>query len=207
MRNLSKDDCKNYLKNGVLSKPFLDSKFVFQKIMNDYEHKIQIHKNYTKLQSIYNWIHNNVTFSKDNNFKAINRFQRNAKEIWESKLTASCTDYAILFATFARQLNIPTSILHTAEKNWLKSLKSGETSLHLGHSFCECYYNGKWMLVDPTNKKLLTNYNSEELILPYKVGPGNIYIQYYRGLDLEKRQDTTTHNLWMDNLCKNLTVK
>ena len=110
---------------------------------------------------------------------------RTAQEIWESKKASGCTDYAILYATFARTLGVPTTLLHTAEYDWLQKLKNGEDStMHFGHSFCECYFGDKWVLVDPTCKHIERNYNPKKLELSYKVGGKSVFIPYFRGLDL-----------------------
>lgn len=133
------------------------------------------------------------------------KFQRNAKEIFESNKLTGFTDYAIVFAIFARQLGIPTTFLHTAEFNWCKKLKSGERfNSNIGHSFYECFYEGKWVLVDPTFRKIEWEYNSNLLTLSYKVGGNKNFIPYFRDLDLGKRQNIKQHNDEMNRECMSL---
>ena len=198
-------DLAKFLNPGTLTEPFLSNEFVFNKIMTDLQNKQKNGKKSSIPESLNRWIHNNIKFSHDSEFKSKYRFQRSAKEIWESGFATGCSDYAMLFATFARQLDLPTTFLHTAELGWLERLKSGKDfSHHYGHAFCECFYENKWILVDPTSKKIEQNYNPKKIVLSYNVGPGNVYIPYFRDADLSKRQSTQQHNLEMDNLCKNL---
>ena len=197
-------DLEKYIESGKLTGPFLQDDFVLKKVLSDFQNN---HENGepSLLMSLCRWIHHNVRYSNDARFRGDKRFQRCAKEIWESKLTTGCTDYAILFATFARQMKIPTTFLHTAEAGWLENLKSkGNFTMHVGHSFCECYYNGNWVLVDPTNGKVEKEYNPQKIVLSYNVGNHNVYVPYFRGLDLGKRQSTKEHNVYMDEVCLKL---
>ena len=207
MKKLNKTtDIERYLKNGALTEPFLDTESIKENVFRDYKKKNGKIEGYTPLHSLFNWIDHCTKFG-DKEFNAKNRFQRTAQEIWESQTTTACSDYAILFATFARQLGYPTTFLHTAEEGWLKRLKNnGEYNHHCGHSFCEVFYEGKWVLVDPTFRKIETDYNPSRLILSYKVGQGNIYIPYQRDLDLGVRQSTKEHNLSMDKYCRKLDL-
>ncbi len=158
------------------------------------------------LLSLCYWIHYNVKDSKEKAVQDL-KFVRSSKEIWESKKASGCTDFAILYATFARTLGIPTTILYTAEYEWVKRLKNGEdTAEHFEHSFCESYFCGKWVLVDPTCSFITENYNPNRLELTYKVGDKNVFIPYYRGIDLEKNQNVKIHNKKMDELCRLLEI-
>ena len=197
------NDIRYYLLHGNLTQPFLSDEYVLEKVLIDYNSKVDSGHKITKIESLYNWIDKNVNYARgDNEFLKRYKFQRTAEEIWESKKMTGCTDYAILFATFARQIGIPTTFLHTAEKNWLISLKNNvKNEGHRGHSFCECFYEGKWMLVDPTQRKLQQNYNPDCLKLAYQVNGNFEFVPYFRGLDLEKKQTIKEHNLIMDDLC------
>lgn len=206
MKNLNNTtDVQKYLKFGNLTQPFLVDAYVLNKVMQDYNTKLKLKGQANKLESLYLWIHKNVVFSKDKDFKSKYKFQRTAEEIWQSKTMTGCTDYCILFVTFARQIGIPATMLCTAEQNWLFKLKNGEDcKLHCGHVFCECFYNGKWVLVDPTCKKCQTNYDINLLQLSYNVGENNKFVPYLRNLDLNTKQSTKEHNKTMDELCLNL---
>lgn len=207
MQKLNNDsDIKKYLQSGNLTKPFLESEYVLEKVMCDYNFKREQGKDITKLESLAGWINHIAKFSNDREFKDKYRFQRTAEEIWKSKIFTGCTDCAIVFATFARQIGIPTTILATAEKSWLESFLKGEETSHRGHSFCECFYEGEWFLVDPTSRRIERKYDTKKLVLSYNVGVGNVYYPYLRCLDFEVRQDTKTHNRKMDNYCKNIKI-
>lgn len=196
-------DVEKYLNSGEMTKPFLDADFVLSKVMYDYNARKEMGKECSKLQSLYLWIHHNVKFVKDD--PKAKKFQRTAKEIWESKVSSGCTDYAMLFCVFARQIGIPTTLLHTAELNWIERLKNGERDgMHYGHSFCECYDDGKWILVDPSSMEIEYEYNPDYIELSYKVGEGNVFIPYLRGLDLGESQTVKEHNEIMEEKCLEL---
>ncbi len=208
MRNLTIVETNKYLNNGILTTPFLDKRYLLNRVETDFNKKIKNDSNYTKIQSLYNWIHKNIKTTTNKQYKMKYKFQRTAKEIWESGFATGCTDYAILFVTFARQIGIPSTFLHTAEYGWLQELKNGEeiSKIHRGHSFCECYYNGKWILVDPTYRKIVFSYNAEKIYLSYLVGNSNIFIPYYRDLDLGKKQSIEEHNEEEERVCSNLKI-
>lgn len=198
----STSDLQKYLQNGKLTKPFLQTEYVMQKVMCDYNAKVADGRPASKLSSLFRWIDKYVEFEKqDKDFVVNNKFMRNAEQIWLSKKTTGCTDYAILFACFARQIGIPTTFLHTAEQNYINRLKNGEiTNRHVGHSFCECFYDGEWVLVDPTYKKIEYCYNAEKIVLSYNVGENNVFVPYMRDLDLGEKQSIRQHNDIMDKM-------
>lgn len=205
MEKLNKDDdLKRYLQPGPLSQPFLENDVVEKAVMTDFLHKKEIGKPVTKLESLYNWIAHEAKFA-DEKFRVENKFSRCAKEIWESKKMTGCSDYAVVFATFARQIGIPTTFLHTAESTWLDCfLNDKPYSIHRGHAFCECFYDGKWVLVDPTYRKITYDYNPNKLELAYKIGPSNVYIPFFRDLDLVEKRGLVEQNHFMDEKCRNL---
>lgn len=204
MENLTIKDCKHFLQIGNLTKPFLNSEFVKKQVFCDYNYKITKNKEITILNSLVNWINHKIHYSKEESIQKL-KFSRTAKEIWESGYASGCTDFALLFCTFARQLNIPTTLLHTAEYNWLQKLLHNEPQkIHYGHSFCECFYNNKWVLVDPTYKKITPKYNINEIQLNYFINGNTKFIPYFRGIDLKHKQTTKKHNEEMDKLCKRL---
>ena len=201
----SSTDKDKYIGYGKLTKPFLPDDFVLKKVLSDFYSMRKNGQEASLIVSLYKWIHHNVRYAQDADFREKNRFQRTAQEVWESKLATGCTDYAILFATFARQIGLPTTFLHTAENGWVENLKAGDKlNKHIGHSFCECYYEGKWVLVDPTIRKVENEYNPQKIVLSYNVGKHNIYVPYFRGLDLDDRQSTREHNKFMEEACLDL---
>lgn len=207
MEKLKIKDIEKYMESGFLTKPFLDNEFIKRKVDLDFNAKIINNANYTKIESLYHWINHIIKFSKDDTFVSNNKFQRTAQEIWESGFAVGCSDYAILFATFARQIGWATTILATAELNWIKDLHEGKNSRHSGHYFCECYYDGKWVLVDPTCKKIENNYRLDKLNLSYTIHNSNIYYPYLRCLDLGKKQTIKEHNIEMDKICKKIKLE
>lgn len=201
MKNLTKKDVYKYIKSGELTRPFLDDNFVKDKVNTDYRYRIENFNNGNILESLYLWIHKNIEKS-DAEFKIKYKFNRTAKEIWESGKSTGCTDYALIFATFARQLGISTTIFCTAEKNWLiKNINNEDFSIRSGHAFCECYYEGKWVLVDPTCKEIIEEYDANIITLPYSIGGKgcNTYIPYYRGCDLGRKMTAKEHSDFEDN--------
>lgn len=207
MRPLNKlDDVEKYKHYGNLTQPFLSKKYINDKIMLDLDHKHKSKDSEYFLLSLFLWIHHNVKYSHEQDIQNL-KFMRSAQEIWESKKASGCTDFAILFATFARTLGIPTSILYTASVEWLEKLKNGdESTMHIGHTFCECYFNSEWILVDPTSKRIEKSYNPEKIKLSYHVVGENVFVPYYRGLDLGKKLNTKEHNKMMDNLCSEIKI-
>ena len=203
MKKLTKSDAKKYLQFGELTKKFLEDEYVIDKVMHDYNYKISIGKKATKIESLMAWINHCVVWSKDDKFNKKYKFNRTAQEIWESKIVTGCTDMALLFCTFARQIEIPTTFLHAAELDWLKNLLDGkDCQMHKGHSFCECFYDGKWILVDPTCKKIVYDYDADKIVLPYKNLGSDTFIPYFRGLDLEHKMTLKEHNDFEELLCK-----
>ena len=205
MERLNIEDCKRFIKGDEMTKPFLDNDFVLEKVMKDFNHKAAMGEKASKISSLMGWIKANVKYAEDESFRAENKFARNSQEIWESKLATGCTDYALLFATFARQIGIPTTLLHTAERGWVERLKTGaDYNIHKGHTFCECFYENEWILVDPTFRKVEKNYNPKMLELSYIVGDSNVYVPYLRTTDFDTEQNVLKFNKKMEELCKNL---
>lgn len=202
MKQLCDKDKEYYLQCNVLTVPFLDVEFIKEKVFTNINNNKKLGIEVSVIGSLMSWINHVVKYSSNKEIQEL-KFQRTSKEIFESGYASGCTDYAILFATFARQLGIPTTFLHTAEQDWIKRLKNNKDyKIHKGHSFCECYYDGKWILVDPTLKKITYNYNCDKIELDYVINGSNIFIPYYRDLDLSKRQTVKEHNEEMEDLCR-----
>lgn len=207
MNKLTNRDVSTYLKFGFLTKPFLDAELIRRKVDIDHNSKILANPNYTKVESLFHWINHLIKMSQDKEFVQNNKFQRNAKEIWESGVAVGCSDYALLFATFARQLGWATTILATVEIDCLKTIQQGKQTRHFGHYFCECHYDGKWLLVDPANERIEQIYSLDEICLNYTILNSNKYIPYLRCIDLGKRQTIKEHNQDMDLLCNNIKLE
>lgn len=147
MRRLTEDDKNFYLSSGNLTEPFLDNDFVLERVLCDYNSKREKGVDITKIDSLLSWIHTKTKFG-DDEYIENHKFQHTAKELWQSQKMTGCTDYALLFATFARQIGIPTTILHTAQDDWfLKFRQNGEAKHHMGHFFVNAFMviNGFWL--------------------------------------------------------------
>ena len=213
---LTQQDKEKYLQFGNLTQPFMDNDKL-NSLFCQYkqERASQLHE-LVILSKFMHWNKFDGTgiccsFSHDSDYNNANRFRLNSQEIFENKKFTGCTDCATLFATFARQLGIPTSILQTVEYNWLKQFKSGaDLKMHRGHTFCECFYDGKWILVDPTAEKINENFSFPLIELPYKLGQGEYasseYYAYYRGLDLGTKMTTNQLNAWEEKCCLELVL-
>ncbi len=198
-------DVERYLKSGNLSEPFLEDELVKSKVLRDKEAKKQRGQEISLIEGIFNWVHHNVKYEQDKEFRRAFHFKRTAEEIWKSGRATGCTDFALVFSVIARQLNISTTILHTAEENWLHAFQNGEEfAVYSGHTFCECFYEGKWILVDPTKRKVMESYDPERLELDYSVGGNKVFVPYLREVDLGQKQDLKQHNEQMEELCRDL---
>ena len=76
---------------------------------------------------------------------------RTADDIYKSNYHAGCTDYTLLFVTIMRSKKIPTKYVEVIAEEWLDTKNSDSENKIKGHSFGECYLNGKWFSVDATN--------------------------------------------------------
>lgn len=202
---ISLENKDEFLKNIDTTEIFLKTDYLNEKVFYDYNTKIKNNKNYTILHSLMFWINKNIKYSNDEQFRAENKFRRSAKEIWESGLATGCTDYALVFATLARQLNVPTTILHTMTKQFVIDAQNGNVSHYSGHAFCECFINNKWVLVDPTKCRYIENYDENEIVLSYEINREKIFIPCERNISL-KKQNINLFNKKMDELCKNLNI-
>lgn len=201
MRELNKEYFLNY---GVLTAPFLKDEVVTEAVHICIKNYSNNGETINDLQSLVKWVNYLINFDDIDDVE-VKRFSRNCKEIYDSKIALGCTDYAILFATFARQLGIPTTILHTAEENWLVNYQNGTPlKTHYGHTFCECFYNEQWILIDPTAAIIIGKYDQNKIILPYDLSGCNVYYPYQRELDLLKKMTTMEHNAEMDNFAASL---
>lgn len=198
-------DVEKYLCFGNLTQPFLDKKYILGRVKCDMAAK-NTHGKAAEIQSLMSWICSNVKYaSGEYEYIRQNQFKRSAREIWESRKAVGCSDYALLFATFARQIGIAVSFLHTASQKWLEKLKSGDKiDKYCGHSFCECFVDGKWILVDPTNKRIVGEYLPENIKTEYLIGGENEFISYFRGLDLVERMGLSAHNKMMNAECEKI---
>lgn len=177
MKQLSRHDINKYLEFGQFNNRFLDKNYLCNALNINDETAITT----DTIKLLLTFVHNNIHSSKDINFNRANKFRRNAQQIWESGVATGCTDYAIVFSNLAKHIGIPSTILHTADFEYAKQLcENAEKPRRLGHSFCECFLNGKWILVDPTKQIIEEKYNTEKIELSYMVGGKNVFLPYVR---------------------------
>ncbi len=185
-------DVKKYLSSGKMTTPFLRDTIVFQKVQSDQEVN-SAHR--TELESLIGYIDNHLKYAENQKIRDENKFRRTAKGIWKSKFTTGCADNALVFATMARQIGIPTTILETADEHFLEEFVSDSSvKAYRGHFFCECFYNEEWVLVDPTFNKVIRNYDVNNIKLPYKVGGSDRFKAYLREIDFGKERNVAKTN-------------
>lgn len=181
-------DVALYLKSDKATKPFLSEKKLKEKLNKIKEKRESENKDTDTIECLVDFVFNELKLSTDKDFLSKQKFNRTAKEIYESGFFTGCTDKALLFATFAKQLGISTTVLHTVQKEWANKFINnlGDTKMHYGHTFCECFVNDKWILIDPTFGKIMWKYKQGAVItLPeYKVSNSCTYLPYTRNLDL-----------------------
>ena len=193
MEKLNKStDVKIYLQSGNLTKPFFNTEFLKKELEKISKKREEQNLDSDIEQCLLEFVHQNLTLCKDKDFVINNQFSRSAQEIFESKFATGCTDFAYVFASLARQIGIPTTILQTAQKEWANKLINniGDFKRHYGHTFCECFLNNKWVLVDPTQSLIDWQYEdflTFKLELEWKVGESRTFLPYFRGLDLGAR--------------------
>ncbi len=194
IEKLTKKDASKYLKFGKNTLPFLPDELVKDKVEIDYLQRIQTNPNHLRILSLMLWIRKNVK-SGDSVFNKQNKFKRTSKEIWESGVATGCTDYAMLFCTFARQLGIPTTFLQTVSDETLNEIKNGEIrNIFKGHSFCECFIDGQWILCDPTTISVTYHYNLPTFNLHYKVGEFTCFTALDRNIEKSLYKSIYHHN-------------
>ncbi len=193
----STTDVYLYLKQGKMTKPFMRNEEVFKKVQSDQ----RVNTKRSEIESLIAYIKHHLKPSEDEKFKNKNKFRRTASQIWKSGITTGCADNALVFATMARQIGIPTTILETADKSFLEEFsKDSSVKAYRGHFFCECFYREKWVLVDPTFNKVMEDYDVNNINLPYNVGESSHYVPYLRETDIGKGRNIADTNRKMVEL-------
>lgn len=207
-------DASTYLTTGCLTEPFIADYVLQAKIIRDMKAHVKFGERYTVIDSLINYIHKHIKTNASKKFNRINRFNRTAQEIWESGWATGCTDYALLFCTFARQLGLPSTFVSTIGEDFYLQAKSGDApKTHKGHAFCECcvkvtddFGNAKkrWVLVDPTCHQITANYlKGNKFKIDYDVAGNSTFIPFFRGLDLGERTNSNDWNQKMDDYITN----
>ena len=191
-----------YLKSGKMTQPFFENAFIIEKVNTDIENT-NLQGDYKEIISLLLYINHKIKrFDDIKNVK----FSRTAEQIFKSGYTSGCHDHSLVFATFARQLNIPTTMLETVAEDCLYDIKNNINNIdYVGHSFCECYINNKWILIDPTNGVIyVENYDINNIKIPFKSFK-NLY-SFDRCIDFSEFdvKDTKSYTDYMNNKCKSL---
>lgn len=104
-----------------------------------------------KLKSLLVFLNYEVEIKKVQDEK---KFNKSAEEILMSRQRTGCSDSAILFATLARAMGIPSMLVVTYDKEWRERIVKGiEPESTDGHFFVASYIKGKdgqskWVLLD-----------------------------------------------------------
>lgn len=178
----------DYLRSGELTNPFSDSAQLDDTIRDIVKLNKGIDGKNNTLTGLVTLIHNEVKNRVGANKNNPKRFSRTAEEAYNSMEAIDVNDYAMIFASLARQLRIPTTCLYAIERNDLKNKFEGDRNDEvLTKSFCECYFDNEWVIVDPEKGYIKENYNPEL----FTIGKGQNkkeYVGYKRALDLGKKR-------------------
>ena len=199
MDKLNINDSKKYLQQGALTQIFCNNDEIIQNINRLLLKNNLENTDLNKLICLNEWVLEKLHFTKNPELARERKFDRTAQEIWDSGKMTGCTDCAMIFATLAREIGIPATLLATAAQNWVDKFKIGDDyRIHYGHAFCECLCDGKWVLFDPTFKEITPDYDANKICLAYNICDCNVFIPYFRGLDIEKRQTIQDYNKQME---------
>jgi len=198
---LTEQDAEHYKKQGQMTLSIFENPKDLEAFKNNHKKYIEKHhKDFTAcIDFIYKYMDKHLKPCLPGEFRQNNKFNRTAKEIWESKKETGCANNAIVFASLARELGYPTTLLQTLEsgyvQNYLKHLSNPKEhkfpSTQLGHNFCECYINGQWVLANPTQKTTQVEYDPNNIILNRGIGinPSNPFVRPKNFIGLERGLD------------------
>ena len=175
------------MKSGELTRPFMDTADIADSVSEIVEYEKAKNKVADEIKSLAYWIRSQVDYSNNEMYKE-ERFNRTAEEIYDDRVALDSNDYALLFSTFARQLRIPTSMLYTVNYNDFINLGENiDLDKDLATKvFCECYYDERWVLVDPMYGNTIDDYKRGCFEIQNKNGKQK-YVTYKRCVDLDKK--------------------
>lgn len=134
-------------------------------VVNDLRNKPQ---GITQLGQLYFWISRGFTAYSGGG--ALIGKSTTDQLLVERRLSG-CHDWALVYASLARELGYPAVLVDTAGINWAKRYRAGQTSSFSGHVFVEIFVNGKWILVDSTNNWYTeSGYDPSNPYIPINVG-------------------------------------
>lgn len=141
------------------------------------------------LQNIFNVVRSNLKASASKIFpqkQFLKKLQeehlrRPAEEIIKSGYHYGCDEYAVVFATLARLIGIPTKYIQCAEIIGYKNHKSTN-----GHVFLECFIGESRYLVDSTRGTVVNleqEKDKQKLYVSHDPNHSYLYQDSYSGLD------------------------
>lgn len=207
MRRLEDDyDTFYFLNKGVLTSPFVDSEQIEDSVRDVYKDQVRKMPSANMVTGLIEFVHSVVKNRIKANANNVNKFNRTAEDVFDSRKTIDANDYTLLFATFARQLRIPTTCLFAVEKNKLQDIveRNNEREV-LTKSFCECYYDDQWILVDPEKGIVNYDYNPNSINVLDEKGKEKNYAAYYRGLDFGMKQSIEDLSAFEKRKCRSIT--
>ncbi|HPA19348.1 MAG TPA: hypothetical protein PLU30_16495 [Verrucomicrobiae bacterium] len=90
---------------------------------------------------------------------------RTVNDILASHELTGCHDHGMLLASVLRHFRYPAIMVDATGINW--SLQPpGTRKDHVGHVFVETYVGAKWMLLDSTTGRPLTEYDPQNPVIP-----------------------------------------
>ena len=112
-------------------------------------------------------------------------------QLLKERRLGGCHDWALVYASIARDLGYPTVMVDTSSIALAKQLQAGQQMLWYGHVFVEVFVEGKWVLVDSTNNWYVEDgYDPANSIIPINIedipGTDQTTYGYYvmrKGLD------------------------
>lgn len=205
------DNDFEYLRNGELTRPFLDTEDLRDSVDEIFDYgRFSKNNESSYISSLIKFIHSQIIFSDDEKFKD-KEFNRTSEDIYLDRVALDSNDYALLYATFARQLRIPTTCLYAVDQRDFINLTKGNGSdikndKLLTRVFCECYYDEHWVLVDPTFDYIIKDYNPFEIQIPCG-DKTKKFVAYKRCHDLGKKMTLSEMKQFEKENCKKIGEK
>jgi len=100
--------------------------------------------------------------------KANTRHIYDVQKLHEYEYFDNCAEAEAMFEALAKYKGIPTICADTLSTAWMAQSQAGTDKFGVAHVLAEVYVDGKWILVDPTNKAILENYDTEN---PFMLNP------------------------------------
>jgi transglutaminase-like putative cysteine protease len=116
------------------------------------------------VENLLRWLEKSSYFGeipKKNREKlfATEHLQRTAEEILKSGHTIACGEQAIIFIVLCRAKGIPVKYVEAVGLDFLQA--KDDSHIH-SHAFVETYLNNRWVLVDPSRRKIYNEINYEK---------------------------------------------